>query len=126
MLAGMTTGESGGDSVVRITQREVYDIVLRMSSKLDRVLQEVDERSRQSDEHEGRLKALELVQAASAVKVDALRTTTEQHSLDLAKIAAAGDRRSPRSASASTSTSSTCSSIARHGTQVLTRPSFCA
>jgi len=89
MLAGMTTGESGGDSVVRITQREVYDIVLRMSSKLDRVLQEVDERSRQSDEHEGRLKALELAQAASAVKVDALRTTTEQHSLDLAKIAAA-------------------------------------
>jgi hypothetical protein len=83
----------GGDNVtgegVRITQREVYDTVVAMSSKLDAALASLADRSKQGDDHETRLKSVEVVHAVQSATIQELKLSTIQHSADLARISGA-------------------------------------
>jgi hypothetical protein len=82
-------GDNMPSEGVRITQREVYDTVVGMSSKLDAALANLAEQSKQGADHETRLKSVELVHAVQGATIQELKLRTIQHSADLARISGA-------------------------------------
>lgn len=82
-----------GDTV-RITMREVYDLGLETSGKVDRVLDAFAAQARKVDDHEGRIVTLEIARAAEAPTIATLSAASAAHALQLGELRGRIDRTS--------------------------------